>query len=44
MLDGRYDVIETGSLLGLRGYNSKKVKVPTGFICTLWPLMVLYQV
>ncbi len=29
--DGRYDVIATGSLLGIRGYNKKKGKgVPTG--------------
>ncbi len=29
--DGRYDVIATGSLLGVRGYNKKKGKgVPTG--------------
>ncbi len=30
--DGRYDVIATGSLLGIKGYNKKKGKgVPTGF-------------
>lgn len=29
--DGRYDVVATGSLLGIRGYNKKKGKgVPTG--------------
>ena len=32
MLDGRYDIIATGSLLGIRGYNQKMSKgVPTGF-------------
>ena len=32
MEDGRYDVICTGSLLGIKGYNRKKGKgVPTGF-------------
>ena len=31
MLDGRFDIIETGSLLGFRGYNQSKVKIPTGF-------------
>lgn len=32
MLDGRYDVICTGSLLGIKGYNKKKGRgVPTGF-------------
>lgn len=32
MLDGRYDVICTGSLLGIKGYNKKKGKgIPTGF-------------
>lgn len=32
MIDGRFDIIATGSLLGLRGYNKKKSKgVPTGF-------------
>ena len=30
--DGRYDVIGTGSLLGIKGYNKKKSKgVPVGF-------------
>ena len=40
MIDGRYDVIETGSLLGLRGYNSSKVKIPTGFehIIQMYPM------
>lgn len=32
MLDGRFDIICTGSLMGLRGYNKKKGKgIPTGF-------------
>ena len=32
MLDGRYDVICTGSLLGIKGYNRKKGRgIPTGF-------------
>ena len=32
MLDGRYDVICTGSLLGIKGYNKKKGRgIPTGF-------------
>lgn len=32
MTDGRYDVIATGSLLGIKGYNHKKGKgIPTGF-------------
>ena len=32
MLDGRYDIICTGSLLGIKGYNRKKSKgIPTGF-------------
>ena len=32
MLDGRFDIICTGSLLGIRGYNKKKSKgVPTGY-------------
>ena len=32
MLDGRYDVICTGSLLGIKGYNKKKGNgIPTGF-------------
>ncbi len=32
MLDGRYDIICTGSLLGIKGYNRKKGRgIPTGF-------------
>ena len=39
--DGRFDVIATGSLLGIRGYNKKKGKgVPTGseHIIYMYPL------
>lgn len=39
--DGRYDVIATGSLLGIRGYNKKRGKgVPTGYehIIYMYPL------
>lgn len=36
MLDGRFDIICTGSLIGLRGYNKKKGKgIPTGFEYTI---------
>ncbi len=41
MLDGRFDIIATGSLLGLRGYNQKKSKgIPTGFEypLTMYPM------
>ncbi len=41
MLDGRFDIIATGSLIGLRGYNKKKSKgVPTGFEyqLTMYPM------
>ena len=41
MIDGRFDIIATGSLIGLRGYNKKKSKgVPTGFeyIITMYPM------
>lgn len=32
MEDGHYDIIATGSLLGIKGYNNKKTKgIPTGF-------------
>lgn len=35
--DGRYDVIATGSLLGIKGYNKKKSKgVPIGFEKSLY--------
>ena len=33
--DGRYDVIATGSLLGIRGYNRKDRDVPVGFEHTI---------
>ena len=39
--DGRYDLVATGSLLGIRGYNKKKGKgVPTGseHIVYMYPL------
>lgn len=41
MVDGRFDIIATGSLLGLRGYNKKKSKgIPTGFeyILNMYPM------
>lgn len=41
MLDGRFDIVATGSLIGLRGYNKKKSKgVPTGFEypITMYPM------
>ena len=41
MLDGRFDIIATGSLIGLRGYNKKQVSgIPTGFeyIVTMYPM------
>ena len=41
MLDGRFDIIATGSLIGLRGYNKKKSKgVPTGFeyLLNMYPM------
>lgn len=41
MIDGRFDVVCTGSLIGLRGYNKKKSKgVPTGFEypLTMYPM------
>lgn len=31
MLDGRFDLIESGSLLGLRGYNRRPADIPVGF-------------
>jgi len=33
--DGRYDVIATGSLLGIKGYNRKDRDIPVGFEHTL---------
>ncbi len=41
MLDGRFDIIATGSLIGLRGYNKKQFSgIPTGFeyIVTMYPM------
>ena len=41
MVDGRFDIIATGSLIGLRGYNKKKNKgIPTGFeyVVTMYPM------
>ena len=37
MLDGRFDIICTGSLLGIKGYNKKRGKgIPTGFEHTIY--------
>lgn len=41
MIDGRFDIIATGSLLGLRGYNQKEQKsIPTGFeyVVSMFPM------
>lgn len=41
MVDGRFDIVATGSLIGLRGYSKKKSKgVPTGFEypLTMYPM------
>ena len=41
MIDGRFDIIATGSLIGLRGYNEKTSKgIPTGFeyIVQMYPM------
>ena len=41
MLDGRFDIIGTGSLLGLRGYNKKQQEgIPTGYeyIVSMYPM------
>ena len=39
-LDGRYDVICTGSLLGLEGYRSEPVSIPVGYetVIDMYPL------
>ena len=39
-LDGRYDVIGTGSLLGVKGYGRKPVSIPVGYeqIEEMYPL------
>lgn len=34
-LDGRYDVIATGSLLGVRGYGDRRASVPVGYETTV---------
>ena len=39
-LDGRYDVIATGSLLGVKGYSEKTTSIPVGYedIIQMFPL------
>lgn len=39
-LDGRYDIIGTGSLLGVKGYKEKPVSVPVGYeaVLEMFPL------
>ena len=39
-LDGRFDVIGTGSLLGVRGYNKEPKSIPVGFetILDMYPM------
>lgn len=39
-LDGRYDVIATGSLLGIAGYKEEPVSIPVGYetVITMFPL------
>lgn len=39
-LDGRYDVIATGSLLGISGYKDQPVSIPVGYetVITMYPL------
>ncbi len=39
-LDGRYDVICTGSLLGIAGYGSEQSSIPVGYetVITMYPL------
>ena len=39
-LDGRYDVIATGSLLGVAGYRDEAISVPVGYetVVTMYPL------
>lgn len=34
-LDGRYDVIGTGSLLGVRGYEKEPKSIPVGYETTI---------
>lgn len=41
MIDGRFDIIATGSLIGLRGYNKKISKgIPTGYeyVLQMYPM------
>ena len=39
-LDGRYDIIATGSLLGISGYKDEPVSIPVGYetVITMYPL------
>lgn len=39
-LDGRFDVIATGSLLGIEGYGEEPVSIPVGYetVITMYPL------
>lgn len=39
-LDGRYDVIATGSLLGISGYNEIPISIPVGYetVINMYPL------
>ena len=39
-MDGRYDVIATGSLLGIKGYGNKQTSIPVGYetIIQMFPL------
>ncbi|MCM1027325.1 MAG: ATP-binding protein [Roseburia sp.] len=39
-MDGRFDVIGTGSLLGVRGYKEKPVSIPVGYetVLEMYPL------
>ena len=44
MLDGRYDIICTGSLLGIKGYNRKKNRgIPTGFEHIIYMFFAIFQ-
>lgn len=39
-LDGRYDIIATGSLLGIAGYRDEPISIPIGYetVITMYPL------
>lgn len=39
-MDGRYDIIATGSLLGISGYKDEPVSIPVGYetVITMYPL------